>query len=41
MMNPTLSSLMIVLLEVRIYPIFAGLSASQLEAELQLRTLVG
>jgi hypothetical protein len=32
---------MIVLLEVRIYPISGGLSASQLEAELQLRTLVG
>jgi hypothetical protein len=33
--------LMIVLLEVHIYPISAGLSASQLETELQLRTLVG
>jgi hypothetical protein len=33
--------LMIVLLEVCIYPISAGLSTSQLEAELQLRTLVG
>jgi hypothetical protein len=33
--------LMIVLLEVHIYPISARLSASQLETELQLRTLVG
>jgi hypothetical protein len=32
---------MIVLLEVHIYPVSGGLSASQLEAELRLRTLVG